>query len=295
MKKRILFFGTPDIAVPCLEKLCGMQMLEIVGVGVSPDKKVGRKQILTPSPVKKKAQERGLPIFEVATSKDLVSLFENQKCDLALVIAFGMIFPEKVLSMPSQGVVNIHFSLLPRYRGASPVQSAILNADPVSGITFQQMVYALDRGDILYQKSYPIVGLKTSEVFKFFGKESAEMLPDFLSKFFIQSMVPRPQEESQATVCKKLDKKDGEIFPFRQTADEIYRRYLAFDLFPGIFMSSPKGPLKLLEINREGGGVPLKCAQDTSLKVAIAQLPGKKPAPMADILRGNPPLRDYFL
>lgn len=289
-KKKILFFGTPVIAVPSLEKLSELETVEILGVGVFPDRKVGRKQIPIPCPVKQKAQQLGLPVFEIDTKKELEQLFADHPCDMAMVIAFGMIFPKTVLSKPKQGVINIHFSLLPRYRGASPVQSAILAGDQVSGITFQQMVSALDAGDIVYQKAYSIKNKKTSEVFADFAVKSAEEMDPFLNTFFDQKKSPVPQKESEATFCGKFQKSDGEIFPDRETAAAIERKARAFDLFPGIFLSTSKGPLKLLSVSLEKKeeSVPLSCDKETTLFIHTAQIPGKKPMPMSDILRGHP-------
>jgi len=146
-KKKILFFGTPEIANPSLEKIVSLENYEIVGVAVFPDRKVGRKQLLTPCPVKKRALELNLKIIEIANKEELVELHNNFDFDLGIVIAYGLIFPQEILETGKY--VNVHFSLLPLYRGASPVQSAILNNELESGITWQRMVYELDAGNIL--------------------------------------------------------------------------------------------------------------------------------------------------
>ena len=204
--KKILFFGTPDIAVPSLEAFAERDDVEIVAVCVFPDRKVGRKQIPTPCPVKTSAQALSLPIQELGTKADLVEFVKTTEFDIGIVIAFGMIFPGEILE--SGKFINVHFSLLPQYRGASPVQSAILNGDEVSGITFQQMVEKLDAGDILFQKEYPIENKSTSSIFQAFSYFTAEILPDFLQEDFSS----RSQEESSATFCTKFTKADGEIF-----------------------------------------------------------------------------------
>ncbi len=160
MKKRILFFGTPEIAVPALEILAKNSNIEIVGVGCPGDKKVGRKRILTPCAVKKCAERLGIEVFSVNNKSEVAEIYETIKFDLAIVIAFGVIFPAKILNIPEFGTVNVHFSLLPKLRGASPVQSAILAGKKENGITFQQMVKELDAGDILWQKSWNIVDKK---------------------------------------------------------------------------------------------------------------------------------------
>ncbi len=293
---KIFFFGTPQIAVPCLEKLAQMPEIEITGVGVFPDRKVGRKQILTPCPVKESAQKLNLSISEIDSKEDLKQIFQTQKFDLGLVIAFGMIFPEEILNIPKLGVVNIHFSLLPKYRGASPVQSAILNGDKTSGITFQRMVKKLDSGDVLYPKKFDIADKKTSEVFTDFSKKAAEMLPEVLEAYESSNITPVPQNESEATICRKFEKSDGEVFPKKETAQQIYQKYLAFDLFPGVFVKTKKGNVKLTEmsISPSQSATALNCAQNTTLYIHRAQVPGKSEMPISEILKGTPDLFDIL-
>ncbi len=286
---KIFFFGTPEIAIPTLEKLAKNPNMEIVGVGIFPDRKVGRKQILTPCPVKIAAQNLKLPIFEIKNKVDLLKIFQTQTFDLGLVIAFGMIFPEEVLNIPKFGVINIHFSLLPKYRGASPVQSAILNGDQASGITFQKMVRKLDAGDILYQKEFDIAGKKTSEVFTDFAEKSAEMCAEFLTKYETGEIEPISQNEADATFCGKFEKADGEVFPQKETAEQIYQKYLAFDLFPGVFVKTKKGNVKLTKISLSPSesSISLDCAQNTKIHLLQAQIPGKSAMPIGEILKGN--------
>ncbi len=290
--KKIFFFGTPDIAVPTLQTLASLENIEVVGVGVFPDKKVGRHHTLTPCPVKKTAQTLNLPIFEIQEKKDLIHIFKNQTFDLAIVIAFGMIFPESILTIPPFGVINIHFSLLPKLRGASPIQSAILEGKKKSGITLQRMVKALDAGDILYQQPYNIQHQKTSEIFANFAQITAEIMPKFLESYFSGKIKPIPQNESHATFCSKFEKKDGEVFPEKETAEEIYRKYLAFDVFPKIFLKTKAGNTKLTQISltKHPDSLELQCNQNTKLFILAAQLPSKKAMPISEILKGHPNL-----
>ncbi len=280
--KRILFFGTPDIAVPSLEALADLKGVEVVAVGVFPDRKIGRKQILTPCPVKVSAQKLNLPLEEIATKDDLKKVVTKYDFDLGIVIAFGMIFPGEILE--SGKFVNVHFSLLPKYRGASPVQSAILNGDQTSGITFQRMEEELDAGDILLQEEYPIKGKSTFSVFQAFSEFTAELLPDFLE----QEAVGQSQGDG-VTFCTKFSKADGEIFPARETAQEIYQKFLAFDLFPKIHIATEKGNVKLTDVSLENEeeAFALQCAQDTILYIKEAQVPGKTPMKVQEILKGH--------
>ncbi len=286
MKQKILFFGTPNIAVPSLEALAEQTNVEILAVCVFPDRKVGRKQVLTPCPVKQMATTLQLPIETIETKDDLLQVVNKYDFDIGIVIAFGMIFTSEILE--SGKFVNVHFSLLPKYRGASPVQSAILNSDEISGITFQRMVRELDAGDILFQKSFLIEGKSTSAVFQAFAQFTAELLPPFLES----SMESKPQKESEATFCTKFSKTDGEIFPETQTATEIYQKFLAFDFFPGIYLATSKGNVKLTDVNLESDGKSFEfpCAESSILFISEAQVPGKIPMSVSDILRGTPGL-----
>jgi len=276
---RIFFFGTPKIAVPSLETLHNDKNVEIVGVGVFPDRPVGRKQILTPCPVKVSAQKLGIPVHEVATKDQLIALFSTQAFDMGIVIAFGMIFPEEVLSIPSLGVVNVHFSLLPKYRGASPVQSAILNGDDISGITWQRMVKALDAGDIIQQIEHSITGKSTATLWSEMAEITAKSFPQFVHDYASSSLTIRPQDDSHATFCGKFSRSDGQIFPDTETAADIYKKYLAFDPWPGIFTETEKGRMKILKCHLmpEENTKPLSCAQDSELYLELVQLAGGVP------------------
>ncbi len=288
MKPKILFFGTPSIAVPTLEALAQDDRFEIIGVGVFPDRKVGRKQILQKCAVKISAENLNLRIFEIKKKSELENIYKNEKFDAAVVIAFGMIFPASILQ--DGKFLNVHFSLLPKFRGASPVQSAILAGNKDSGITVQKMVEKLDAGEILWQKDFSIEGLKTSEVFESFAQTTAEILPKILTNFCTNEITPIPQEENSATFCSKFEKKDGEIFPATESAKTIWQKFLAFDLFPQIFVQTKKGAVKLTEISLTPveNAIKLKCANNSEIHIIRAQIPGKCEMSAIDIERGNP-------
>ncbi len=289
---KICFFGTPEIAVGSLEKLAQNSDFKIVGIGVFPDRKVGRKKILTPCAVKKSAQDLNLPIFELENKKDLINLYETLNFDIAIVIAFGMIFPEKILNIPKFGTVNVHFSLLPEYRGASPVQSAILDGKKVSGITFQQMVKKLDAGDILFQKESNIEHQNTLQLWDFFAKQTAQELPEFLKNIQQKKNSAKKQNPEKISFCGKFEKSDGEIFPDKENALKIYQKFLAFTPWPGIFLRTSKGNMKILDLEiieeKKNHENLLKCSEKSFIKIKKAQIPGKKPMDFKIILQGNP-------
>lgn len=288
IKKKIFFFGTPEIANPSLEKISELNEYEIVGVGVFPDRKIGRKQIYTSCPVKKLARKLGFKIFEIPNKESLVEIYKTQKFDLGMVIAFGMIFPQEILE--DQKFVNVHFSLLPEYRGASPVQTAILEGQKESGITWQTMVSKLDAGDILFQKTFDIENQKTSEVWNDFSEKTAELFPEFLEKYFSDQLYSISQIEAKATFCHKFQKSDGEIFPQLETAEKIYQKFLAFNVQPKIFIKTEKGFVKITDANlqNEKESYKLKCKNNSFLFIKKAQISGKKEMKISEILKGHP-------
>ena len=288
MKKKILFFGTPEIAVPTLEKLATMKEYEIVGVGVFPDRKVGRQQILTACPVKSSAEKLGLKIYEIKNKESLVKLTESLDFDLALIIAFGMIFPGKILS---EKFINVHFSLLPKYRGASPVQSAILNGESKFGITWQNMAEKLDAGDVLSQQHFELKNCSTSYIWNFLSNETAKFLPNFLTEIFLGKITRTIQNEKDATFCHKFNKNDGEIFPGKMTAQEIYHKFLAFNVWPGIFFINKQGQrIKVLSANlkqESENNLSLKCINNSELWIDSLQIAGKKIMTDKEFKQGN--------
>lgn len=276
---RIFFFGTPAIAVPSLEALAADPNVEVVGVGVFPDRPVGRQQVLSPCAVKVAAEQLHLSVFEIDSKQALLDVFATQTFDLGIVIAFGRIFPEEVLSVPPLGVINVHFSLLPQYRGASPVQAAILSGDTESGITWQRMVRALDAGDVLYQVPHNTTNKSTATLWSEMAQKTAESFPQFVQDYAHGVLIETPQNESLATFCGKLERQDGAVDPTTETATQIYRKYLAFDPWPGIFFASEKGRLKILSCHLEPNSdtIPFSCAGNTTLHLDIVQLAGKQP------------------
>ncbi len=309
MKKKIFFFGTPEIAVPSLKAIAELDMYEIIGVGVFPDRKIGRKQILTPCPVKSAAVELEIPIYEIENKNDLVHIFEDISFDLAIVIAFGMIFPRSIFELRDTAkwnIVNVHFSLLPEYRGASPVQAAIVNGDPISGLTWQEMVYRMDAGDVLFQKEYHISNKKTSELWEYFSLETALLFPDFLASYFNGNIESFSQQDliengsHSLTRCGMIEKSDGIVDPENETAEQIYQKYLAYDVWPGVEIKNLKiegieiERLKLKKITLDESKIPEKtisksridCLDETFFYIEEAQVPGKNTMKWKDILSG---------
>lgn len=287
MARKILFAGTPDIAVPSLQTIAATGDIEILGVMCPPDKKIGRNQILTPCAVKSEAVKQNIRIFEVQNKNDVLAVYQETKPDLVVVIALGVIFPKEALDIAP--TVNIHFSLLPKWRGASPVQSALLYGDTVSGITLQKMVPRLDAGDILWQHKEEIGNRGTRELWETWAKTSAQALPNLIQNY--ETFTAIPQNENEATHCGKFEKTDGEVFPEKETAEEIMRKYKAFDVWPGIFVTTKEGVVKILEcsLDLKENCIELAC-KEGSLWIQMVQIAGKSPALAVDVLRGRPTL-----
>ena len=241
---KILFMGTPDYAEIILNSL--LNFYEIIGVYTQPDKPVGRKKILTPSPVKVFAEKHNIQIFQPNNLKNEAQKIKDLKPDFIVVAAFGMILPKEILDIAP--CINLHASLLPKYRGASPIQSAILNNDRFTGITAMKMDVGLDTGDILGYE-YCEVGDKTApELFN----ELAQIASN-LTKYIINNyskIKPLKQNEVLTSYSPKITKEDG--FINFDNAQSIYRKYLAFYYWPNIWTKKFKlKKINLIDIDSE--------------------------------------------
>ena len=204
---KIVYMGTPDFAVPALRALA--EKHEVAAVFTQPDKPVGRKQILTPPDVKVCAQEIGIPVCQPASMKtpEALELLKSFAPDVVVVAAYGQILPQAVLDVPKYGCVNIHGSLLPKYRGAAPIQQAVLNGDSVTGVTTMLMDAGLDTGDILLVKETPIGENETSaELFDRLSALGGELILETLAALENGTVTPKKQDESLATHTSKIDK-----------------------------------------------------------------------------------------
>ena len=208
---RILFMGTPDFAVPCLEKLI-KDGHNIVGVLTQPDKPQGRKMKLTPPPVKELALQNNLEVYQPESLKNdaIKQLLEDKQPELIVVVAYGKILPKYVLDFPKYGCINVHGSLLPRWRGAAPIQWSIIAGDKTAGVTTMKMAEGLDTGDMLLKYETEIAQTETAgELFDRLALNGAELLHDTIEQ--IDSIVPEVQDESKANYAHMLDKQMAQI------------------------------------------------------------------------------------
>jgi len=249
-----IFMGTPDVAVESLEKLSESGYLPTLIV-TAPDRPVGRGLVMTPSPVKVWAEGRGITTLtpEKVDADFLLSL-TPYVFDLALVVAYGKILPENLISLPKYGTLNIHYSLLPRFRGASPVESTILSGDTETGVTIQSMVYALDAGDILAVKKTPVHPDETSpELRARLSTLGADLLIDTLDHLDDRLAHKQPQDGDGITKCGKIKKTDGEVRP-DDDAEDLYRKFRAYQPWPGIYYFDEHNKrIKITEMKRVNG------------------------------------------
>lgn len=205
--KKIIFMGTPEFAVPILSNLA--ERYEVIAVVTQPDRPVGRKRILTPPPVKRKALELGIPIFQpekLRSSEELEALIRLQ-ADLLVTAAYGQILPEKLLNAQKFGAINVHASLLPAYRGGAPIHYAVMNGDKETGVTIMYMVKQLDAGDMIAQRSIPITDEDdTGSMFDKLSDVGAKLLMETLPDFFEGKITAVPQDEAKVTFARNISR-----------------------------------------------------------------------------------------
>lgn len=241
---RIVFMGTPDFAVPSLEALL-MRGHEIAAVYTQPDKPKGRGHKLLPPPVKALALERGIPVYQPATlrTEEAAETLRALKPELIAVAAYGKLLPPAVLAIPPKGCINVHGSLLPKYRGAAPIQWAVLNGEKTTGVTIQQMGEGLDTGDMLQKAETEIGENETSgELFDRLKLLGAELLVDTIDR--IDTIVPEPQDEAAATHAPMIRKEMGEI-DWTMPAQAVHNLVRGLNPWPAAFFTLGGKRMKL--------------------------------------------------
>jgi len=300
----IIFAGTPEFAAIHLKALIDSGC-PIQGVYTQPDRRAGRGKKLSPSPVKLLALEHNIPVYQPESFKDNDAQQQLQQLhpDLMIVVAYGLILPEAVLNTPKLGCVNMHGSLLPRWRGAAPIQRAIEAGDTTTGVCLMQLESGLDTGPVLASATLPILDTdNASDLHDRMAQISAQLLLDNLTQLLQRELTPVPQDHAKATYAHKLLKDQARV-NWQKPATELALLIRAFNPWPVCFFpldsnniriwkakalsepSSSSTPGTILKIDQEGMDV--KTAQGL-LRIETLQLPGKNPMPIADILRGNP-------
>jgi methionyl-tRNA formyltransferase len=313
----IVFMGTPDFAVAPLEVLAASGH-KIPLVVTQPDRSRGRGQKLRPSPVKAKAVELGLDVAQperVRGNADFLSLLADTKPDLIVVAAYGKILPREIIELPTRGCVNIHASLLPKYRGAAPIHRAIEAGEQVTGVTLMRMSEGLDEGDILDAREVEIGDSDTGELQGRLARAGAELLAADLDGLLAGRIDPVPQDSALATYAPKIAKDEGRV-DFSADAESVLRKIRAMNPFPGAYAFLDGEKFKIRAAHCVKGSETVKAdvaglsymggsAQPGAVIMADAsgirvlagdggvvvldriQLPGGKALAAADFLRGN--------
>ncbi len=298
MTLKIVFMGTPHFALPTLKALLS-EGYDVIGVYTQAPKPVGRGYVVQKSPVHQFAEEKGIPVF---TPKSLRSLEEQQKfsalkADLGVVVAYGLILPKPILQAPIHGCLNIHGSLLPRWRGAAPLQRALLEGDSKTGITIMQMDEGLDTGPMLSFWEIPLHDHTTiGELHDQMAQGGAELLLKTIPEYISGALQALPQPEEGVTYADKLVKSDGRV-DWYQPAAVIDRQVRALNPWPGVSFFDGKDHLKILEavvVDRQGrpGEIldekfTVACGEK-ALRILKIQKPGSKPLDTQAFLNGYP-------
>lgn len=251
IKLRTIFMGTSTFAEYILQSLLDAQY-NIVAVYTQPDKKIGRKQELQKSAVKILAEKNKIPIFSPSQfDAEAISEMKTQKPDILIASAYGKILPQEILELPGFGAINTHASLLPKYRGPSPIQNAILNGDEKTGVTLMLMNKGVDTGDVLAQKEFAIgKNDTTQDVSKELAKIASELLLEKMPILAKRNISPEAQDNTQATLCQLIERSDGKIM-WTDEAESIYNRYRAFFPWPGIHAYwENNNSLKRIKLNK---------------------------------------------
>ena len=301
---RIVFMGTPDFAAASLQKLIE-EDFEIVGVFTQPDKPKGRGMELSFSPVKTLALQAGLPVYQPEKMRDgtAMAILRELQPEILVVVAYGKILPDEMLALPRYGAINVHGSLLPQYRGAAPIQWAVLNGDRVTGVTTMYLAHDMDSGDIIYAEQTEIGEFETAgELFDRLMAMGAELLVRTLRDIEAGTAPRTPQDHSRASYVKMLDKSLCPI-DWNRTPREIVKQIYGLQPWPVATMEledktyrvfgaaytdghTAKAPGTVVDVG--AAGIEIACANGETLCITELQVPGKKRMAAADFLRGHP-------
>ena len=301
---RVVFMGTPDFAAASLQQILS-DGFEVVGVFTQPDKPKGRGMALSASPVKELALAHGIPVFQPEKMRDGTALeaLKGLSPDILAVVAYGRILPPEILEVPGFGAVNVHGSLLPKYRGAAPIQWAVLNGDKVTGVTTMYLANEMDTGDIIYAEETPIGEFETSgELYDRLKLMGAKLLSRTLRDIENGTAPRRAQDHDKASYVKMLDKSLCPL-DFTRPARLVIKQICGlqpwpvatltigndcFRVFSACYGSKNCGAVPGTILDTKGKGIELACGDGESIVITELQAPGKKRMSAEDFLRGHP-------
>lgn len=303
---KIVFMGTPDFAVPCLQALLD-HPYEVTGVFTQPDKPKGRGYQLTPPPVKELAVSKGIPVSQPTTLRDGTALEQLKvwEPDLIVVVAYGKFLPKEILELPRLGCINVHASLLPKYRGAGPIQWAILNGETVTGVTTMYMAEGMDTGDMLEHASLEIGPDETAdELHDRLSVLGAKLLLSTVDKAEKGTLQPGKQEDSLASYAPMLTK-DLSHIDFSQPAQKVHNQIRGLSSWPAAYTSYQGKRLKVYKSRLQGGsGQPgllldskrmIVACGEGAIELAEVQYEGSRKMSGEEFLRGKKPAEKEIL
>lgn len=313
-RMRLVFCGTPEFAVPTLKALlvAGHDLRLVVS---QPDRPVGREHKIAPTPVKQTALEVGLPVVQpekIRNNEEFRAQLEAVRPDAIIVVAYGRIIPPWMLTFPRLGCINLHASLLPKYRGAAPIQWAVAMGEQITGNTTMLLEEGLDTGPILMQRTHAIGPKQTAaELFPILAEEGAPMVVETLDGLANGTVHPKAQNGADATHAPTLTRDDGRMNFAECTALQLYNRWRGFQPWPGAFTTLNGKKLivhrmavagqfgygkaqraQAGEVQMENGRIFVACAKETWVELVEVQLEGKKRLLAAEFLRGMPKISE---
>lgn len=304
---RILFAGTPKFALPSLDALASSAH-KLIGVFTQPDRPAGRGRRLAAPPIKARAQSLGLPVYqpESLRNKTVQQQLTSLQPDLMVVVAYGLLLPQRVLDIPTYGCINVHASLLPRWRGAAPIARAIQAGDAETGVTIMRMARGLDTGDMLLQRDCAIDSQHTTgDLHDQLADMGADLLTKVLPSIEANNAKATPQDAEDATYARRLNKAEAAL-DWRQPAQTLARNVRAFNPWPVAHSALGDARIRIwrAQVARGSGepgeiihvgdqGIDVACGEGC-LRITQLQWPGKKAMPAADAARGHSLLGQRF-
>ena len=299
---KLVFMGTPDFAVPCLEELINAGH-EIIGVFTQPDKPVGRKRVMTPPPVKVCAGKNGITVYQPDSvrTEEALSLMKELNPDCVVVVAYGKIIPSEMLKLPKFGFVNVHGSLLPKYRGAAPIQWSIIDGETKTGVTTMQMDDGIDTGDMLEVSETEIGENETAgELFDRLAEMGGKLIVSTLSKLVKGELTPIPQDHEKSNYAKIISKEMA-LIDFNMSAENVFNLIRGFNPWPiaytiigdkrlKVFAAEKIGSVngKAGEVVSSDGTLTVAFGDGNGLKFTDVQLEGSKRMSATEMLKGRP-------
>lgn len=301
---KVLFWGTPDFAVKCLKALLKSHH-QVVGVITQPDRPKGRGQKVQPTPVKEEAAKHNIPIFQpekIKNNQNLIQEIRKLNPDISVVVAYGKILPEEIINIPKYKTINVHASLLPEYRGAAPIQRALMEGKEKTGVCIMEIVKELDAGDVYACKEVPI--LEDDDIVSLHDKlaeEGSKLLIEVLDKIEKGDITKKPQDHERSTYAKPIEKSEGKIV-WHRSAREIFNQIRSLKVWPKAYTKFRGEEVKILDakvVECDSNGIPgeiIKADDKEGIVVKtgngcillkVIQFPNSKPITTNDAIRGH--------